>query len=111
MEGGGGADFDGDGKADLVWQNEITGGLALWYMDGPARTGVVFMSPSPVTPLNWKIVGAADFNGDGKPDLVWQNQATGALVLWTMDGPNRTSVTVLNPSPVSGTTWKIVGPR
>ncbi|HYL81936.1 MAG TPA: hypothetical protein VEU07_14050 [Candidatus Acidoferrum sp.] len=27
-------DFNGDGKADLVWQNTATGTVDLWYMNG-----------------------------------------------------------------------------
>ena len=36
--------------------------------------------------LNWRIAGAADFNGDGKPDLLWSNAVTGANVLGYLDG-------------------------
>ena len=32
--------------------------------------------------LNWRIVGAADFNSDGKPDILWRNFATGANMVW-----------------------------
>jgi hypothetical protein len=27
-------DFNGDGKADLVWRNTATGQHAIWLMDG-----------------------------------------------------------------------------
>ena len=30
----------------------------------------------------WTLVGTADFNGDSKPDLVWQNDETRQLVAW-----------------------------
>jgi hypothetical protein len=36
------------------------------------------------------IVAAADFNGDGTPDLVWQNPPTGAASIWLMGGANGT---------------------
>ena len=35
---------------------------------------------------NWKIVGTGDLNADGKTDLVWQNQSTGQLYYWLMNG-------------------------
>ena len=33
----------------------------------------------------WQVVGVGDFNGDHKPDLVWQHD-TGWLTVWLMDG-------------------------
>jgi serralysin len=35
----------------------------------------------------WQIRGAADFNGDGKADIEWQN-ADGTPAVWLMDGFN-----------------------
>jgi hypothetical protein len=71
------ADFNGDGKPDLVWQNDNTRQVTVNYFGG--AQGNVFQgsnwlgsSPNP----GWKVVGIADFNGDGKPDLVWQNDNT-----------------------------------
>ena len=49
-----------------------------------------------------------DFNGDGKTDLVWRNQSTGAIAVWLMDGTTILSGEVLTP--VSDTNWQIVGP-
>ncbi len=31
---------------------------------------------------DWKVAGVADFNGDGNPDLLWQQQSTGAVIVW-----------------------------
>jgi hypothetical protein len=33
-------------------------------------------------PVQWRIAGAADFNGDGFADLVWENTATGERAIW-----------------------------
>jgi hypothetical protein len=32
------------------------------------------------------VVAAADFNGDGVPDVVWQNDATRQVSVWYMGG-------------------------
>ncbi len=48
-----------------------------------------------------------DFNGDGKPDILWRNAATGDNYIWYMDG-----VTVLeggNLPTVADQNWKVVG--
>jgi hypothetical protein len=104
-------DFNGDGKPDILWQNHSTGLLMVWYMDGVTRTNIVLPNPSRVTDLNWKIDAAADFNGDGKPDILWHNQATGRLLAWFMDGVRRTGSAPLNPSQVTDPNWTIVGPK
>ncbi len=57
-------------------------------MDGTTRTGSDFLPE--LTDQNWKMVGAADFNSDGKPDLLWRNTANGQNAVWYMDGTTRT---------------------
>jgi len=102
------ADFNADGKPDILWQNQAGGQLMVWYMDGVQRTGVAPLNPSEVTDLNWKIAATGDFNDDGKPDILWQNQASGQLMVWYMDGVQRTGLSPLNPSQVTDLNWKIV---
>ncbi|NJL10098.1 MAG: hypothetical protein HC908_07755 [Calothrix sp. SM1_7_51] len=37
---------------------------------------------------NWRIEGTADYNGDGKEDLLWRDYSSdGANAIWTMNGP------------------------
>ncbi|MCL4504354.1 MAG: PKD domain-containing protein [Deltaproteobacteria bacterium] len=79
------ADFNADGKPDLLWRNGLTGQNALWYMNGVTLTGTAFL-PSLPPNSGWQIVGVADFNGDGKPDLLWRNSLSGQNGFWYMDG-------------------------
>jgi FG-GAP-like repeat/FG-GAP repeat len=79
-------DFNGDGKPDLVWQNDARQ-VAVWYMGGPQGNTFLWwdwLSSTGVTA--WRVVGTSDFNGDGKPDLVWQNDETRQVVVWYMGG-------------------------
>ncbi|NJL09937.1 MAG: hypothetical protein HC908_06420, partial [Calothrix sp. SM1_7_51] len=39
-----------------------------------------------VDDLDWKMITAADFNGDGKDDILWRNSRTGENAVWFMDG-------------------------
>jgi hypothetical protein len=48
-----------------------------------------------------------DFDGDGKPDLVWRNQNSGENLIWLMDGTTYGGYTWL-PT-VTDTDWEIVG--
>jgi Astacin (Peptidase family M12A)/FG-GAP-like repeat/Divergent InlB B-repeat domain len=107
----GAADFNGDGHPDLMWLNQSTGQAAVWYMGGAG--GNVYQSfgwlNSGSLP-GWTLVGAADFNGDGHPDLMWQNNSTGQVAVWYMGGAGGNvfqSFGWLNSGNMSG--WTVVG--
>jgi hypothetical protein len=73
------ADFNGDGKADVLWRNDA-GDVVLWNSaPGPA---VTFTSQYIATPSSsWHVQGLADFNGDGDADVLWRND-NGDVFLW-----------------------------
>lgn len=89
------ADLDGDHQAEIVWR---TGGLqngdggqwipVFWFVnstppeDVQARTWIGNVG---VIALTTEIVGAADFDGDGKDDLVFYETNTMNLIIVTMD--------------------------
>ena len=107
------SDFIGDGKSDILWRN--TGGsLIEWTMSGAQiiSNQIVTSQGTPATPdSSWSIVGEADFDGDGKSDILWRN-VNGSLVEWTMNGAQVESsrpVTLQgNPVGPDGT-WSIAG--
>jgi hypothetical protein len=101
-------DLNGDGKADIVWQHDTGGWLAVWLMNGLTAVSTVFLSLPQQTDLNWLIVGAGDINGDGMADILWQNQATGRLGAWLMNGPQVLSTATLAASNPD-LNWKVVG--
>jgi len=45
-------DFDGDGKADILWRNTTTGQVSVWLINGAAKLS----GGSPGTvPVEWEI--------------------------------------------------------
>jgi hypothetical protein len=102
-------DLNGDGKADLFWQHQGDGRISAWLMDGLTVVAFTMLNPSAVADLNWKIVGAADFDGDGSRDLVWHHQSDGRISVWFMNGTSVMSWWLMNPSQVADLTWRIRG--
>jgi Bacterial Ig-like domain/FG-GAP-like repeat/CARDB len=108
-------DFNNDQKPDLIWRNTATGANALWLMNGTNPVALSYANiydknaPSVLTDQNWQMRGANDFNGDGKSDLVWQNQATGENAVWYMDSATLvTGAYLTRIGPNSG--WQSYGP-
>jgi alpha-tubulin suppressor-like RCC1 family protein len=99
-------DLNGDGNSDLLWQNSRSGQQLVWYMDGPDRLGAPALLGPPISTA-WNLVGTADLNGDGHPDLLWQNLATGQVNDWLMNGA--TPVSYAHIYPRSPTEWHVVG--
>jgi hypothetical protein len=67
-------DFNGDGYADLVWENTTTGGRVIWLLVNGVYSSAINL---PTVPPNWHIAGVGDFLGDGQSDLAWENTVTG----------------------------------
>ena len=102
-------DTDGDGKADIIWQN-TQGYLAVWLLNGTQVTSTRMLSIPRVSDLNWTIMGATDVNGDGKADILWEH-TDGSVATWWLNGEQVLAGSMLNPGRVSNTAWKIAGPK
>ena len=94
-------DFNGDGKADILWHNTLNGRNTI-YLSGNAST------QQPVTAvgdLTWTIVGVADFNGDHHSDILWRNTKSGRNAIW-LSGNNATQ---LPTASVTAQAWTVAG--
>jgi hypothetical protein len=100
------ADFNLDGHPDLVWQDPTSGWAQIWYLGG--SQGATVVGAANLTLRNsWHVVGASDFNGDGQPDLLWQDPASGTTQLWYLGGAQGNIVT--NAVNLTGAnSWHIV---
>ena len=99
------ADFNGDGKSDVIWRKSTTGEDAMWLMNGVTISSPVLLPQ--VSDTNWKMAGVGDFDGDGKADVIWLNNATGQVAIWLMNGTTLSSAALVTT--VSDTNYKIAG--
>jgi glucose/arabinose dehydrogenase len=96
------SDFNGDSKADILWQH-TSGARALWLMNGTTYGNSVNLG---TVATSWNIAGSNDFNGDSRTDILWQNSSTGQRLIWLMNGPTHTSNVSLG---LMATSWNIAG--
>lgn len=106
----GAGDTNGDGYADLIWQNQSDGALVVWSMKGKDIIASHFLSVDHVSDTNWHIRGVGDADGDGEADLIWQNDADGRLAIWLLDDYNVFGGRMLSIDRVADLNWRIVGP-
>ena len=103
-------DLNGDKKTDIVFQyagGQFDRTVAVWYMDGINQTGAALLNPAnPGT--GWSVVATADYNNDGKNDILLQH-TSGLLGVWFLNGVNQSGATLVTPeNPGKG--WRVVGP-
>jgi hypothetical protein len=98
------ADFNGDGRSDIVLRNGTTGQNAIWLMNGfTLQQGSLIQSEPNAA---WKVVGIGDFDGDGRADLLWRNSATGEDAIWLMNGFTLKQGGYIPSQPLA---WKVAG--
>jgi hypothetical protein len=107
------ADFDGNGVPDLVWQNQSTGEVNVNYYGGAG--GATLLSSTVLNSgpqlAGWTVVAAVDMNGDGVPDLIWQNSSTGQVNVNYYGGAGGATLTGSAVLRMGGVTagWHVVG--
>jgi hypothetical protein len=95
-------DWDGDGRADMVWRNSRTGQGVVAYFNNADLAG---LDPLPKAPAGWGMVAADDFNKDGRMDLLWEDTARGAYTATFFQGAKFLGIGALPPVPPP---WEIV---
>ena len=100
-------DFNQDGRPDVVWQDPVSGAAQVWFLGG-AQGNVVTGAAVLSTGNSWRIMSVADFNGDGRADLIWQDPVSGLAQIWLLGGAQGTAVTsAINLT--ASNSWRIVG--
>jgi hypothetical protein len=113
-------DFDRDGRPDLLWRHNTSGSLYAWFLVNGQRTSGAYLEPDKLGSRGLQVRGLADLNRDTHTDLLLQDEKTGALSAWLMNGTNRTqtvtipaiglpNVVTTGRGPARRSTWRVAG--
>lgn len=100
-------DINGDGFADILFQNSFTNQVAFWFMNGTTIVGAQSLPNYPAA--GYALRGTGDFNGDGYPDLVFQSVNTGQIAVWYMNGTTLIGAESVGVYPAAGYPLVAVG--
>ena len=100
-------DFNGDGRADILWRND-DGRLTNWLTrsDGAISSNAANAYHS--VSVDWQIAGVGDFNGDNRDDILWRN-ADGRLTNWLGTETGGFADNVSKAYNNVSTDWRIAG--
>jgi hypothetical protein len=104
----GAGDFNGAGTDDLVFQRASDGLTEIMFLHGTTETGGGVIPNAAFNSSVWQIAGVGDFNGDGKPDLVYHNVSTGLTEIQFLNGINGAGGGAI-ANGAFGPEWNIVG--
>lgn len=92
-------DFNGDRNSDLLYQDQATGQLQVYLTsgDGVTMADRHWLEQAMPPSSGWVVFACADFNGDGRDDILWHRDADGANLVWQMapDGISTTSKKII----------------
>jgi hypothetical protein len=92
-----------EADATLFWRYKTTGANAAWTYSGSTVNKAWLTNDAA---LEWQMVGSADFNRDGQPDILWRHSGTGAASIWYMNGSSRIGTNTFSNLP-SDLQWQI----
>jgi hypothetical protein len=102
------ADFTGDNKVDILWQQDNGGFTVLWKLNGTV-VDLVGSKALPAMAASFAVAGTGDFNGDGIKDVVWRDNAANITRFWSFNTSGTPVQTADNGALVGGSNFQIQG--
>jgi hypothetical protein len=107
------SDMNGDGALDIIWHNAEQDSTAIWYLPGTTSTNLLSAAfvtrpggaDAKFNAPGTRLVGVGDFDGDGKAEFLYRNNATDRTTLWKLNGSEVAQEQVLLATGQAG--WEI----
>lgn len=91
-------DLNGDGTDDLIWKNSDGTHWGYWLMNG-GRAGQIVGLNVPAGYSGYQVAAAADYDCDGKADVLWYRPTDGNLsIMYNVVGGTSTAQCYLPPA-------------
>ena len=100
-------DFNGDGISDILWRND-DGRVTDWLGTSTGGLSDNLANLLRNVSADWHVAGTADFNGDGRVDILWRND-DGRVTDWLGNANGSFSDNVSNILRPVDTGWQIAG--
>ncbi len=80
-------DYDGNGTTDLLWESEAFDAQWISLLEAGAVVGGEALEESGLeSDARWRVAGSADFDADGRDDLLLTSRVLGLAEIWSMEG-------------------------
>jgi hypothetical protein len=101
-------DFNRDAYMDILWQQPVTGKLAVWLMNGTTVTSAPEFATTLPGSEGWQLMGTGDYNGDDNIDLLWHHPGSGVVRVWFLNGTTVTGTADMSWNVPGSSGWEIV---
>jgi len=98
-------DFNGDGRADILWHND-DGTVRDWLGQPSGGFAGNTANLNVNTGPGWQVAGTGDFNGDGRTDVLW-HQDDGTLRQWLGQPTGGFAGNIANVNFNTGPNWHV----
>ena len=91
----------------IFWHQPSTGTISVWVMEGTTPIRTYELDFKLHEGLGWRLIGVADVNDDGAPDLIGHHGANGWITFFHLSGRRLVRMVEVSQQILSSTGWSL----